>query len=159
MSVDRNTGFEELYRKYSSDVYRFAVYLSRDPATAEDITAETFLRVWTSPAPVRSLTVKAYLLTIARNLWIEMQRRQKREAPVTGEPAAAMRHDDVLDAQRKLAEVSERLAEMPEVEREALLLRANHDLSYAEIGWMLGLSEQAARVKVFRARVKLKETP
>src|SRR5215471_20529110 len=69
------TGFHELYESYSRDVYRFALYLSGDPALADDITSETFVRVWSSPEPVRLSTVKGYLLTIARNLWL-MERRQ-----------------------------------------------------------------------------------
>ena len=64
------TRFHELYEKYSRDVYRFALYLSGDPALADDVTSETFVRVWSSPEPVRLATVKAYLLSIARNLWL-----------------------------------------------------------------------------------------
>ena len=62
------TRFHELYESYSRDVYRFALYLSGDPALADDVTSETFIRVWSSPEPIRLATVKAYLLTIARNL-------------------------------------------------------------------------------------------
>jgi DNA-directed RNA polymerase specialized sigma24 family protein len=43
------TGFHDLYESYSRDVYRFALYLSGDPALADDITSETFVRVWSSP--------------------------------------------------------------------------------------------------------------
>src|SRR5215470_10955217 len=72
------TGFHELYEKYSRDVYRFALYLSGDPAVADDVTSETFIRVWSSPEPVRLATVKAYLLTIARNLCLMERRRRSR---------------------------------------------------------------------------------
>ena len=64
------TQFHELYDRYSRDVYRFALYLSGDPALADDIASETFIKLWSSPEPVRFATVKAYLLTIARNLWL-----------------------------------------------------------------------------------------
>ncbi|MBI3473520.1 MAG: hypothetical protein HY013_19365 [Candidatus Solibacter usitatus] len=72
------TGFHELYEKYARDVYRFALYLSGDPALADDVTSETFVRVWSSPEPVRLATVKAYLLTIARNLCLMERRRSSR---------------------------------------------------------------------------------
>src|SRR6188474_2404593 len=75
------TSFHELYEKYARDVHRFALYLSGDPALADDVTAETFVRVWSAPEPVRLATVKAYLLTIARNL-CRMERR--RSARVQG---------------------------------------------------------------------------
>src|SRR5215467_5437898 len=70
--------FHDLYESYARDVYRFALYLSSDPALADDITSETFIRVWSSPEPVRLATVKAYLLTIARNLWLMERRRSLR---------------------------------------------------------------------------------
>src|SRR5215831_17845505 len=72
------TGFHELYERYSRDVYRFALYLSGDPALADDVTSETFIRIWSAPEPVRMATVKAYLLTIARNLWLMERRRSSR---------------------------------------------------------------------------------
>jgi hypothetical protein len=72
------TGIEELYRQFAPDVYRFALYLTADQTLAEDITSETFVRVWTTAATVRMATVKAYLLAIARNLYVEEIRRRGR---------------------------------------------------------------------------------
>jgi len=72
------TDFEKLYEDHARDVYRFALYLSGDRAVAEDITSETFIRVWTATARVELATVRAYLLTIARNLYLHGQRRQWR---------------------------------------------------------------------------------
>src|SRR5437879_6441822 len=73
------TSFHELYEKYSRDVYRFALYLSGNAAVAQDVTSETFIRVWSSPEPVRLATVKAYLLAIARNLCFMERRRSSRQ--------------------------------------------------------------------------------
>ena len=61
--------FDTLYQRYARDVYRFALYLSGRPHEADDITAETFVRAWTSRQPIRVGTVKAYLFMIARNLY------------------------------------------------------------------------------------------
>jgi RNA polymerase sigma-70 factor (ECF subfamily) len=72
------TGFHDLYEGHSRDVYRFALYLSGDPALADDITSETFVRVWSSPEPIRFATVKGYLLAITRNLWLMERRRYLR---------------------------------------------------------------------------------
>src|SRR5580698_5197563 len=63
--------FSTLYKKYAPDVFRFALYLSGDRSQAEDITSETFVRVWTaSPGKIEMATVKGYLFTIARNLFL-----------------------------------------------------------------------------------------
>ena len=64
-----------LYRRYSQDVYRFAYWLSGNAADAEDITSETFVRAWTGANRVRAATARAYLLTIARNLFLQQRRR------------------------------------------------------------------------------------
>jgi RNA polymerase sigma-70 factor (ECF subfamily) len=60
--------FHSLFERHSRDVYRFALYLSGDPSLAEEIARETFVRARVTPGDVRLGTVKAYLLTIARNL-------------------------------------------------------------------------------------------
>ena len=71
------TDFHQLYNKYARDIYPFALYLSGDEMVAEDITAETFARALTGKAPLISSSEKGYLLTIARNLYLNLLRRQK----------------------------------------------------------------------------------
>ena len=61
--------FRELYERYYRDVYRFALFLTGDAARAEDLAADTFVRAWTARDRIRHETVRAYLLTIARNLY------------------------------------------------------------------------------------------
>src|SRR4029434_6907062 len=61
--------FRELYDRYYPDVFRFALFLTGDVARAEDLTADTFVRAWTARDRIRQETVRAYLLTITRNLF------------------------------------------------------------------------------------------
>src|SRR6185503_20513513 len=61
--------FQQLYEQYYRDVYRFALFLTGDPARADDLTADTFVRAWTARDRIRQETVRAYLLTITRNLF------------------------------------------------------------------------------------------
>src|SRR5271170_210192 len=72
------TGFSELYKKHAPDVYHFALYLSGERGEAQDITSETFVRAWTAPEPIRMATVKGYLFTIARNLFLQGLRKKSR---------------------------------------------------------------------------------
>lgn len=100
--------FSELYQRYAPDVYRFAFYLTGQSSDAEDITAETFARVWTSPEPLRAATVKAYLFTIARNLYRHARRIQARHValdeeimdPSLSPPAEASGASERIDARR-----------------------------------------------------------
>ncbi len=150
------TGFHELYEKYSRDVYRFALYLSGDPALADDVTSETFIRCWSSPEPVRMATVKAYLLTIARNIWLMERRRglrrQDLDEAIPDGSQSVVRHLEVKD---ELARVLRVLQEFSEVDRSALLMRADEGLAYEEIAFALGLPVATVKVKVHRARLKL----
>ena len=66
---------EELYETYSSDIYRFAYWLCGNSADAEDITSETFTRAWFNYDSTKMETLKAYLMKIARNIYLEMLRK------------------------------------------------------------------------------------
>ena len=150
------TRFRELHESYARDVYRFALYLSGDTALADDITLKTFIRVWSSPEPVRLATVKAYLLTIARNLWLMERRRclrrQNLDETIPDSGQSALRQVEVKD---ELDRVLRALQEFPEVDRAALLMRADEGLPYEEIAVALGLPVATVKVKVHRARLKL----
>ncbi len=151
---------EELYCTYSRDVYRFAFWLSGNAADADDITSETFVRAWTSSQPVRTATAKAYLLRIARNLLLE-SKRDRRVSSELPERLAEQLADPRPGPERLAAaagefvELRSHLAELLEVDRAALLLRAEEELPYTEIARVLGVSLAAAKVKVHRARLRL----
>ena len=88
--------FGSLYERYASDVLRFALYLTGSRADAEEIVAETFVRAWVATGDIRVETVKAYLLSIARNLHIAGHRARaaRRRCParsVTADRALRLR--------------------------------------------------------------------
>jgi RNA polymerase sigma factor (sigma-70 family) len=97
--------FVELYGAYARDVYRFALYLSGDAALAQDITSETFLRVWLAEQPVRLGSVKAWLFVIARNLYRHELRHLRRRTPLDPAMAAGDSVSANLEAKEKLARV------------------------------------------------------
>jgi RNA polymerase sigma-70 factor (ECF subfamily) len=152
------TDFARLYREHSGDVHRFALYLSGDPALAEDLASEAFVRVWTARERVELTTVRAYLFAIVRNLFLQHLRRERRRAPLD-ERIADDRPDPEARAagQSRLQAVLESLHALPEVDRAAVLMRADGELSYEEIAAVLRTSVAAAKVKVHRARLKLAE--
>jgi len=152
----RTPDFGGLFERYWPDVFRFAVYLTGNRADAEDIASETFARAWTAPGEIRVETVKAYLFMIARNLSIDL-RRATRET-VECDPdlvASGPGPERAAIARDQLRAVLVRLADLPEVDRAALLMRSVGQLSYEEIAAALGLSIGATRVRVHRARTHL----
>lgn len=158
MGQNATTSFGSLYRDHAAAVYRFALVISGDRDAADDITSETFVRAWTAAAPIRSGTVRAYLLTIARNLHRSELRRLKRRATMPAQvPSASPADDPARSAQARsdLERVMDAIRDLPDGERDALVLRASDNLAYSEIADVLGISTAAAKVRVHRARLRL----
>jgi RNA polymerase sigma-70 factor (ECF subfamily) len=152
------TSFQELYQQHARDVYRFALYLSRNRAEAEDITSETFIRAWNSRERIRQGTVKSYLLAIARNCFLQGLRHESRyEALDEALADPAPSPDMVAEHRAELARVLQLLQQLPELDRSALLMYSLEGLSYQEIAQSLGLSLAAVKTKIHRARIKLAE--
>lgn len=123
---------------------------------ADDITSETFVRVWTSTGEIRETTVKAYLFTIARNIYSDILRRDRRleqlpESIADSRPDMALRVEHSAELGRVLAA----MRELNEIDRAALSMRASEEMSYQEISDALQLPLASVKTRVHRARVKL----
>jgi len=148
--------FEALYARHARDVFRFAIYLCGDRAKAEDITSEAFVRAWNGSGEIRAATAKTYLFTIARNCYLQSLRQSHRQRPLDEHfPDLATGAQEALESKEELRSVLKALQLLPEVDRTALLLRAQEGLPYEEIGRLLGLSLSAVKTKIFRARAEL----
>ena len=151
--------------------------LGADAADAEDIGQQVFLRVWKSAAryePTAKFTT--WLYTITRNLvFNELRRRKHRpvssldaeptDGTFSGGGDCAARLEDTQapapDATLLHAElqgaINAAIAQLPETQRMAVVLRRYEELSYEEIAGVLGLSVPAVKSLLFRARVVLRE--
>jgi RNA polymerase sigma-70 factor (ECF subfamily) len=148
--------FQELYQWHKDDVYRFCFWLAGNRPDAEDIASDTFVRAWSSRGAIRTETLRAYLLTIARNVFLERMRKRKRQVSlddllVDPSPGPERR----VEAQLEMARVHTVLQSVTEIDRAAFILRVQHDLPYAEIARVLQISLPAAKVKIHRVRKKL----
>lgn len=126
--------FAELYRTHAGDVHRFVLFLSGDPALADDILSETFIRLWHARDRVDLTTVKGYLLAIARNLFLADRRHVRRtttldERALDTRPGPERRAHAHLELQAVLAA----LQTLPGIDRAAVLLRAEDGMSYDEV--------------------------
>jgi RNA polymerase sigma-70 factor (ECF subfamily) len=153
--------FEPLYRKYVSHIYSLALYETRDPHAAEDLTEQVFLRVLGSLPRFREQgegsesTFRVWLYQVARNVIANERRRQRRhpedaidaalEIAAPDDPAATALTR--LEARRAWQAVRELSPER----RQALELRFVHELSAREIGLVMGRSDAAVRVLIHRA--------
>jgi len=148
--------FSALYRKYAADVFRFALYLSGNRSQAEDITSETFVRAWTSAGKIELATVKGYLFTIARNLFLHGVRKSSKHDQLDEQLPDSQASPHVQAEQREeLRAVLARLQELPEIDRAALLMRSLDGLACEEIAQSLGISLASVKVRIHRARLAL----
>jgi len=153
--------FADLYARHAQDVFRFAFYLSGNRALAEDIAAETFARALTAGGPVAQGSVKAYLLAIARHLFLDGLRAGRRTTPLEAahlDLADPRGGPDAMAAGRLgLDALREALQQVPEHERAALLLATVDGLSHDEIAAALGCTRAAVKVRIHRARLRLRQ--
>jgi RNA polymerase sigma-70 factor (ECF subfamily) len=148
--------FKTLYEEYSTDVYHFALWLTGDKNEAEDITSETFIRAWMNVRKLRVKTLKAYLLTIARNIYYKRQRKRNRQVALNENiPDPALEPGKQFDIQVQLKGIQEFLWRLPEVDRVVFVLRVQYEMPYSEIAQVMEISITSAKVKVHRIRKKL----
>lgn len=148
--------FHTLYQSYAPQVHRFALFLCGDATLADDITSEAFVRAWTARGKIREATVKAYLFTIARNLYRDHLRRNHRLTELEESlPDPAVGLASRTEHKAELETVMAALRKLSEVDRAALLMRAQEGMSYEEIAQALDLPVTTVKVKVHRARLKL----
>lgn len=145
--------FAALYDRYYRRVYAYAFYRADgDPAAAEDVTQEVFLRAFRAIGRFawRDASFLAWLLTIARNLLVDRARRPQplpldgREDDLTADPIAA------AEGRLTRREVAAALARLTADQREAIILRFLDGLSIAETSRIMGKTEDA--VKRLQAR-------
>ncbi len=153
--MPKNTA-QELFERHHLTVFRFLRRLCGSQPRAEDLTQEVFLRA------VRSLdrlapasNEVAWLLRIARNLWIDRQRARARRPHRVERPTKEASTDATPGLRLDLDQA---LAKVPEIERQAFLMREVGGLSYVEIGTLLDLSAAAVRSRIFRARRTLRSS-
>jgi RNA polymerase sigma-70 factor (ECF subfamily) len=148
------TSFHELYQAHARDVYRYALALSGNPADAEDIMMNVFFRAWTGE-PLRKQSAKAYLLTIARNIFRDGRRKSWREQSLA--PA----HDELhaqpprQDTQLELRETLRAMRDLPDLYRAPLEMWAAGGLTYQEIAAELRATVVVVKMRIHRARQML----
>jgi len=153
------TDIENLYERYAGDVRRFALYLCGDVVMADEITSDTFVRLWMAAGRIRQPTVKGYLFSIARNAYTDLLRRAARHTQLDKNmPDTRVSAQTQLEQTAEVRAVLAALQQLPEIDRSVLLMRALDGMPYEEIAQTLGIPLVTAKVKAHRARLKLMQT-
>lgn len=149
------------YEEYGKKVYLYLMSLCSNADTAEDLTQETFYQAIRSLSKYRGeCSVYTWLCGIAKNLWYRELKRQKRmpvAEPDYKEADLSPPPDEIAELRDGKMNLLKQIHELPETEKEIVLLRATGELSFREIGEIFGRSENWARVTFYRAKQKLKK--
>lgn len=149
--------FEALCQALRPDLLRFAFWLSRDRALAEDVVQETLLRAWKAQdSLLEESAAKPWFLTIIRR---EYARTFERKRFVTLDVDDLIAREEPLLAERddhELAEMRAAIFRLPQEYREPLVLQVLMGYSTAEIAAELDLSSAAVLTRLFRARRQLR---
>jgi RNA polymerase sigma factor (sigma-70 family) len=152
--------FELLYRSSRDDVYAYVATLLRDPAAAEDVTAQSFERAYRRRRTFdrRRGEERAWLFGIARNAALDELRRRRRLATLVAEPADSEEGlVDAADVALRRTTVRAALVELTARDRELVALKFHGGMSNAELARVLGISESAAGTRLHRVMEKLRE--
>lgn len=168
-SIDRvglAAEFEEIYRQHVGAITAFFARRSADPQTVADLTSETFLGAITSFTTFdRSRgTPRAWLFGIARNVFARFCEESGRHRDAAARAGGRRQLDDDeidelvtrIDAERPGRSLFDALATLPSVDREVLELVDIAGLEPREAAVAVGISPGALRIRLFRARAKLR---
>ena len=161
-SSDANAGrrqrFDRLVGVWHRDMYRYAAWLCRDPAIAEDVVQEALLRAWKSLDALREETAaKQWVLTIVRRENARYFERKRLETVdidnLTASQSAMLAESSDTD----IDDVREAIYKLDDDYREPLVLQVLMGHSTQEIAELMGIKQGAVLTRLHRARIKLKD--
>jgi len=156
--VARRQRFDRLVTVFHPDMYRYAAWLSRDKAIAEDVVQEALLRAWKSLDALRDDdAAKPWLLTIVRRENARYFERRRLETVDIDNLTASQAALLAEAPNEELNDLREAIFELDEDYREPLVLQVLMGYSSSEIGELMGLKQGAVLTRLHRARLKLKE--
>ena len=151
--------FEALFRQHQCEVYGWILRIVRDRATAEDLTIETFWRMYRAHARFDAAkgNCTAWLRRIATNAALDHLRRTRREVPLPEDPPDAPKVPAAERSELRRTILSALNSLSPRL-RVAVVLALVEEESYDRIAEALGISVSAVKVRVFRGvRILRKE--
>ena len=160
--------FEKLVTAYEKNVYSLALRMVGDPEDAADMTQETFIKAYRSLSSFRGDSkFSSWLYRIASNVCLDFLRSRSRHPQVSLNssdedgrtafelPDMSRNPEEQLMKKLSMEAVRRGLEQLPEQQRQILVLRELGGLSYAELARILGLEEGTVKSRIFRARKRL----
>ncbi len=158
--------FEELVLRYSASVYAFCLRMTGCAEDAEDLTQEVFLQLLRAlPGARTDLPLRPWIFVIARNKCLDHLKRRRplpftrlsaSDATALDLPDAALSPEERVERDGLQEAVQRAIAALPERYRAVVALRYTTDLTFGEIGQVLGLPENTVKTHFQRAKALLR---
>jgi RNA polymerase sigma-70 factor, ECF subfamily len=150
------SAFSELYSRHARRIYSYCRYVFGDEDQAKDVFQEAFMRFYESARSGREVTnVPAYLLIITRNLCLNV--KSSKRATVSYDEFYHLQQEPGREHGELIHLIKKAMELLPDDQREAFYLREFEDLPYDEIAGILQTTAVNARVRVTRARSRIRE--
>lgn len=149
---------DQIYQQYAREVFGFLLSRTRDRDLSEELTQETFYQAIRSADRYdESCSVSTWLCAIAKNVLLTYRRKHPVTEEITDSGEAGTSAESQALGNLGRLDLISRVHALAEPGREVVYLRIFGDLSFAEIGRVLGRSENWARVTFYRAKEKLRK--
>ncbi len=151
--------FEELVRETHGAVYGLALRILGDREEAEDVTQEVYLRVWRGIKGFRGdSSFGTWLYRVAANVALNALKARRRLGGIAAQlPEESWEEEGKVLAKLEAERLESLISRLPPSQRAVLVLRDIYDLGGEEVARMLGISPGAVKVRLFRARQRLRE--
>lgn len=155
--------YAHLIRKYKNPLYATVLRMTKNPADAQDLVQEVFIKVYHRLDKYEEKgSFSSWLYRMAINHCMDEFRKkshQMKSSEVKEEDVVNGNHPEIVYLQKEKNRQLERLVgTLPEDERMIILLRYVNELSYQEISELLDIPLSTVRNKLFRAKKKMRET-
>ena len=154
--------FGQLYDAYLKPIYNFIYYKTHHKETAEDLTAQVFLKAYRSAASYHSSkgTFQAYIYQIARHAVIDHYRATRPSLNIDDIWDLGSNENVAKDAENRilLEKIQLYIKDLPALQRDIIIMRVWQEMSYTEIGKIIGKNETSCKMTFSRAIKKLRET-
>ena len=146
--------YNQCVDNHADGVYRFVLKQIRDKDIAKDIVQDSFEKMWRKIENIDGAKAKTYLFTTAYHTLVDYTRKNSKVAKMNEVDLNQHSHSTQYSDLKEI--LNQGLAQLPEIQKNVLLLRDYEGYDYLEIGEITQLTESQVKVYIFRARTFLK---
>ena len=152
---------DEIYSKYSSIIYKYLLGLTKNKELAEELLQETFYSAILHYDKLKNDNDKIlnWLYIIAKNKWKDYLKKKSKikQIPLNENLIEEYSYENEVELNDEKKRLYEKINKLNPISKKVILMKINTELTFKEIGEILGKDESWAKTIYYRASIKLKE--